>query len=282
MSGELIKFNISPELKYKFTLNPAAHLSEVEWKPYRHGRVIRSTLGTHCQDAFIFIGGAFYGELFDETGGQPGILDFIIPHYFVYCALHTLMKSNFNSVWLNILQIAGFVILGIINLTLSVLQKTLALGLFIVSFPIIKIVDVVCNSIYIEKKELVKNLMICHAEVGNEIPLENIFSPEPESVDDDSKEEVTGLASGKILSYKDIFSDLTATTQLVRDDNDNLFINVARSETDVFGIRVNSEDPEPLRNALYLNIFGITRSLETTSTFGDISDLHTVENVLSA
>lgn len=279
--SDLFDLNLSKDKMNKYSLNPASHLSEVDVKAYMNSRLFRSTIGTRCLDTFIFIAGAFHGEMFDETGGQAGILDFIIPHYFTYRLLSFITHLHFSTL-MEILLIVPIILIGIVNFLLSVLQKTIAFGLFLLSVPSIFIVDAFCQSTYNERKNLIKDLMIFTNSPTELFPLQELINTnfEIDDTTDIFEPRVVLPDVGTVLSYKDIFSKLNATTGLFEEDG-NLYIGVVRSESDKFIIPVDPANPEPLRSALYLNIFGITHSLEKSSQF-DVSDLRYVENALSA
>lgn len=267
----------------EYSLNPAHHLLEVDFRAYNGSRLFRSSLGTRCLDTFVFLSGAFHGELFEETGGQVGLMDFFIPHYFSYRLLSLIMKANYHgSIFLEILSIMLGVVIGLINIVLSLLQKTIVLGLFLLSLPAILIVDALCQSTYNQRKNVIKDLIVFTHHPHEAFPLQELINPTLEiddSADIFEPQRVT-FKIGKVVSYKEIFSTLNTATGLV-ENNGNLYIEVSHSESDKFIIPVDPTNPEPLRNALALNIFGITRSLEKSSQFA-ASDLQYVENALSA
>lgn len=279
--ADLFDLNINTELLNKYTLNPAAHLSEVDSAAYKYGRLYRSSLDTRCLDTFVILAGCFHGELFDDTGGQAGFLDFLIPHYFSHRLLSTIIDSNHQNIILDLLLILPVIIVGVTNLILSLLQKTIALALFLLSFPIILIVNAIFQPSYNEKKDLIKDLMISVKGGYTEFPLQEIINPALElDIDIDGVDKVADFDMGKIVTYKEIFSKSEMTTKLIQ-KGDNLYIKLTQSDTNKYYIRVDSDNPEPLKNALYLNIFGITRSLERSAKFG-VTDLQYVENALAA
>lgn len=277
MASEIFKLNVNPDLKTRFTLNPAAHLTEVETKHYRSGRMIRSALSTRYQDAFIFLAGAFHGPFCEEEGGQAGVLDFVIPHYFLYYLM--LAWQRVRAPFLIYLPI--YLLLGIIDIAVSIVQKIVAVCLYLISLTFIWIVDQVYNKKYLEKKPLIlEELMVTYNIDNNDLfPLQEIINPETEdSFSDDNLN--YNIVEGKVLSYKDIFSNLEAinTTEIIS-KNENNYIKISGPAKNDFFVKIDPENPEPLQTALQLNIFGITRSLEKDYSQG-VAALERVENFM--
>ncbi len=360
--GERVLTTINPNQLTRFTLNPAAHFSEVDTDQFKDGKQIRLSFGNRIIDTYLFLAGIFYrnsntGEI---IGGKAGLLDFILPQYFLSRAWMWWTKVPARAV-------AGFVItipLAILDIALYVTKFILAITLTLLSLAIVGIAHLVYLDKYRNSRETIKNLMITKEdptlleepqpseteESSEELQVESVAKPleqqkkpgflksffskkeeskvetepapkivhkkakKPRKIVEEKPLDLFQLKDGfidediyyqqghhtdephfieRVASYKEIFSNMKAKSELVQDYKNNLYIKVSKppqaSSSDesmnkdrIFFIKVDAENPQPLREALHLNIFGITSALENKKNEHGQSHLDRVEEVLAS
>ncbi len=358
--GDTEIITVNPNHIRRFTLNPGDHFSEVDTDRYHDGKLIRSSFGNRLTDTYLYFSGLFYNDTKtgDVIGGKAGVLDFIIPHYFVYRAWLWWTKVPARAV-------AGFFItlpLGILSLTLAITKHILAFTLTLLSIPLVGLAHLVYLDKYRNSRDTIKNLMITKEDptlleepqpsesedsteelqvVSDAKPVEQgkkpgifkkLFSKKEESKVEAEPAPKKALKKAKkppkiveekpldlfqfqdgfldrdiyyqgghridkphfietVSSYKEIFSNMNNKSELVQDYKNNLYIKVTRqpeaqnvdasmNKDKIFFIKVDPENPQPLREALHLNIFGITSALENKKNDQGKSDLDRVEEVL--
>lgn len=285
---------VNPKIKRSFTLKPAAHLYEVDAEQYYDGKLIRSTFEKRLLDTYLFFSGGFFRDTqTDEIiGGKTGLLDFIIPHYFLYRAWMWWSKNPTRAY-------AGFIItipLAMITYTLGIIKIVLSFLLSLVSTPFIGLTHWAYLEQYLELKQSIKNLMIT---IENPTDIEDTQNSEAEEVSVESTKNNKPLTyfSFKeafidtktyqaekhvkkyphlieaVPSFRSFFSNMNSKISLIEDNNKDLYIKVSKPpetqasteshyKNKVFFIKVDAENSEPLQQALHLNIFGITTYLE--------------------
>lgn len=306
---------VNPKMKTRFTLYPASHLSEVDFEPYQDGKLIRSSFFDRIIDTYLYFTGFYIRDtLTDEIiGGKAGAVDFAIPHYFAYHAWRWWTQDPIRT-WGGILITIP---LGILCSVLFIIKTILSIALTIACVPFVGFVHLFYLDTYLDIKESLKKLIIA-VEDTNDVDVshsaesdKDLIEAEPEHDEiinkpltqfsfeegfvkaatyhsQTDKKEYPHLIE-HVPSFRPFLSNFYSKIQLVEDQKQKLYIKVTKppethssteAETKTFFIKVDPKNSKPLRQALHLNIFGITSYLENKMNDQGVSDLDRVHDAL--
>lgn len=253
--------------------NPIWRIVEVNKAGFRDSKLIKSSFKQRVEDFFKFLIGQGY---FPKKGEKPkeiypGVLDFVIPSYYVNKLLAKWL-SNFPNLSRFLFPVT--LILGFAGFGLAIAKVIFAGVLFVLSLPAIGITHAVYHRKYKRLKASLKELSLQENE--GEKTMEDIFQKI-------SKRKYF-LQKGNLTSYADIMSKVQ-TAELVSDEETGtlkIIISGHRHRDDEYTIAVSPGNKDALNAALHLNAFGITSQLAKQQYDDSKSALDVVLSTISS